>query len=233
MTTSKKTSFKPSPAVVALVAASDAAQKTSFQLVAEMNEAFGNPKGDFDNINEDQLRSQILNIHDEYLEVLSALGLDEEAIDRIRTIHRAFTAPEYFNKHGLKPLNKAELRDGLCDIQVFAMGAQHRAGVDGDRDMQDVISGVMTRFIKDEADKEATIALHAAKGVTDVYFEGEYPKMVMKSASDQPDAPKGKFLKSASYQNTVFRPVPGSADVVAAIQRRSLDVAEAAAEAQA
>jgi hypothetical protein len=57
--------------------------------------------------------------------------------------------------------------------------------------------------------------------------------MVMKSASDQPDAPKGKFLKSASYQNTVFRPVPGSADVVAAIQRRSLDVAEAAAEAQA
>jgi hypothetical protein len=38
--------------------------------------------------------------------------------------------------------------------------------------MQDVISGVMTRFIKDEADKEATIALHAAKGVTDVYFEG-------------------------------------------------------------
>jgi hypothetical protein len=81
--------------------------------------------------------------------------------------------------------------------------------------MQDVISGVMTRFIKDEADKEATIALHAAKGVTDVYFEGEYPKMVMKSASDQPDAPRGKFLKSASYVNTQFRMVVGSAVHVA------------------
>lgn len=66
------------------------------------------------------------------------------------------------------------------------------------------VDGVMTRFIKDDADKQATQALHAANGVTDVYFEGEYPTMVMKSASDQPDAPKGKFLKSASYKQTVF-----------------------------
>jgi hypothetical protein len=70
--------------------------------------------------------------------------------------------------------------------------------------MHTVVDAVFTRFIKDEADKAATIALHAAKGVTDVYFEGEYPKMVMKSASDQPDAPKGKFLKSASYSQPVF-----------------------------
>jgi hypothetical protein len=28
--------------------------------------------------------------------------------------------------------------------------------------------------------------------------------MVMKSASDQPDAPKGKFLKSASYSEPVL-----------------------------
>ena len=50
-------------------------------------------------------------------------------------------------------------------------------------------------------------AVVAAAGVTDVYFEGEYPTMIMKSASDQPDAPKGKFLKSASYKEPVFYPV--------------------------
>jgi len=72
-------------------------------------------------------------------------------------------------------------------------------------DMQSVIDGVMTRFVKDEDDLKATIALHAAKGTTEVYTEGEYPKMILKSAKDQPDAPKGKFLKSASYKNTQFK----------------------------
>ncbi len=62
----------------------------------------------------------------------------------------------------------------------------------------------MTRFIKDDADREATIAKHAALGVTKVYFEGRYPHMVMKSAEDQPEAPKGKFLKSASFKETQF-----------------------------
>ncbi|MBK6006360.1 hypothetical protein JJB11_09680 [Ramlibacter ginsenosidimutans] len=77
--------------------------------------------------------------------------------------------------------------------------------------MDAVVDGVMTWFIRDEADKHATIALHAAGGVTHVYFEGEYPLMVMKSASDQPDAPKGRFLKSASYQDTVFPPLDPAA----------------------
>lgn len=53
----------------------------------------------------------------------------------------------------------------------------------------------------------AEIALHAARGVIEVYFEGDYPVMVMKSAVDQPDAPKGKFLKSASYSQPVFHAV--------------------------
>ena len=100
-----------------------------------------------------------------------------------------------------------DTRDALCDIQVFANGAQHLMGVDGDDDMHAVVDGVMTRFIKDDADLKATMELHRAKGVSMVYFEGEFPKMIMKSAVDQPDAPKGKFLKSASYSNTVFPPV--------------------------
>lgn len=152
---------------------------TPFQRVAEMNTAFGNPKGNASNIDWSRLRSQCLNILDEYNELLVALSREE--IEGVR--------------------------DALCDIQVFANGAQHLMGVDGDADMHAVVDGVMTRFIKDEDDLQATILLHKAKGVKDVYFEGQFPKMVMKSAENQPDAPKGKFLKSASYRNTVFPPV--------------------------
>jgi predicted HAD superfamily Cof-like phosphohydrolase len=152
---------------------------TPFQRVAEMNTAFGNPKGNASNIDWKRLRSQCLNILDEYNELLVALSREEVE----------------------------GVRDALCDIQVFANGAQHLMGVDGDADMHAVVDGVMTRFIKDEDDKIATISMHRAKGVTEVYFVGEYPKMIMKSERDQPDAPKGKFLKSASYSNTVFPPV--------------------------
>jgi len=149
---------------------------TPNERIAEMNVAFGNPKGNTSNINWQKLHAQCKNILDEYNELLDALA--------------------YSDMHAV--------RDALCDIQVFASGAQHLMGINADADMHAVIDGVMTRFIKDVYDKDATVAMHAAKGVTQVYFEGEYPKMVMKSAVDQPDAPKGKFLKSASYTNTVF-----------------------------
>lgn len=179
--------------------------KTSFQLVADMNTAFGNMKGAVHEVDAQRLLKQCANIFDEYVELLQSFGFKEGLFTELRKAHRA--ALNHMDCGGLN-LNLEDFRDALCDIQVFDKGAQHLAGVDGDRDMQDVIEGVMSRFIKDEADKAATIALHAAKGVTKVYFEGEYPKMVMKSAEDQPDAPKGKFLKSASYKPTVFRDPP-------------------------
>lgn len=156
-------------------------RKTSFQRVAEMNTAFGNHVGDANNIDWDKLTNQCKNILDEY---------QNELVGYLAT------------------RNLTGVRDTLGDIQVFAMGGQHIAGVDGDADMNDIVDGVMTRFVKDEADLAATIAKHAAKGVTQVYTEGEYPKMILKSLVDQPDAPKGKFLKSASYQDTVFRDPP-------------------------
>lgn len=152
-------------------------RKTSFQRVAEMNTAFGNPRGYYRNVNFDGLMSQCENILDEYNELMDAIVARD----------------------------KDKIRDALCDIQVFAMGAQHKLGVNGDEDMDDVVDGVMTRFVKDEADLLATQAKHFANGIVHVYIEGEYPKMVLKSSCDQPDAPKGKFLKSASYKDTVFR----------------------------
>ena len=169
---------------------------TNFRRVSEMNEAFGNPKGDPSNI--ERVRKQCLNIVDELGELFVALGADPELLKGAVGHLKWVAGRQVYNT------NLTDARDALCDIHVFTYGAHHLLGIDADTDMAAVIDGVMTRFIKDADDKQATIAMHASKGVADVYFEGEYPHMVMKSASDQPDAPKGKFLKSASYRDTVF-----------------------------
>lgn len=172
--------------------------------VAVMNTAFGNPKGDFHNIDYERLTAQCRNILDEFLELWAALhGIETTELTHWRFEHGVEEAMRMCRTMANKP-DVDQIRDSLCDIQVFASGAQHFMGVNADEDMHEVVSKVMTRFIKDEADKEATIAKHAAKGVTNVYFEGDYPTMIMKSAEDQPDAPKGKFLKSASFSEPVF-----------------------------
>lgn len=179
--------------------------KTPFQRVSEMNTAFGNPKGNPNNIDWQRVRNQCKNIGDEFCELLSALGLPQVYVSAIRDIQRINTNPRLFRDY---EVDVTDVRDALADIHVFKDGALHMMGYDGDNDMADVVDGVMTRFIKDDDDKAATVAFHASKGVTEVYFEGEYPRMVMKSLVDQPDAPVGKFLKSVSYKNTAFRPAP-------------------------
>ena len=174
---------------------------TIFQKVAAMNNAFGNPAGNPKSINLERVRTQSLNIADELGELFSALGSDpaivKEAVSLFKQVG-GFT---------IKDSDIDQVRDALCDITVFAMGAQHLMGVDGDADLDTVVSNVMTRFIKDDADKQATIEKHAKNGITDVYLTGEYPTMVLKSASDQSDAPKDKFLKSASCVNHPFKPL--------------------------
>lgn len=173
---------------------------TPIQRVAAMNIAFGNPKGDYSNIDLNRVRRQTMNVFDEYCETLKALGLNPRALQELKDAH----ADIVFIHEFTEPVDLLQARDGLCDIQVFAGGSQHFMGVDGDADMHAVLDGVMTRFVKDQKDLSQTVAKHAGKGVTEVYTEGEFPTMVLKSAADQPDAPAGKFLKSASYRETVF-----------------------------
>lgn len=187
---------------------------SSFALVCAMNTAFGNPQGDacdflpmpdmssetethFNALPWNRLGRQMVNIEDEF--------------------HELMGWPETGEKGAFQRRDLDGVRDALCDIMVFALGAYHFLGIDADADMRTVVNAVMTRFIKDDADKLATIVKHAVKGVTDVYFEGEYPTMIMKSASDQPDAPRGKFLKSASYVEPVFAEItfPRDEDIVA------------------
>jgi hypothetical protein len=186
------------PAAATLV--KDVQPATTFQRVAEMNTAFGNAKGDPENIDWDKIRSQFKNVFDEYCEGLIALGYNPSVVADLQSAHTHYLSGQVATFEP-KPV---DFRDAVADIKVFADGCSHLAGYDGDADMHTVVDAVFTRFIKSQEDKEATQALHAGKGVTDVYFEGEYPKMVMKSARDQPDAPKGKFLKSASYSQPVF-----------------------------
>lgn len=170
--------------------------QTNFQRVAHMNAAFGNPKGEPHHIDVHRVRGQCMSIGHEFAELLSALGAEA---DDVKALVRAMDAVRFTGQVDLE-----QVRDSLCDAHVFAYGAHHLMGIDADRDMASVVDGVMTRFIKDDADRQATVAKHAAKGVTDVYFEGEFPTMVMKSASNQPDAPKGKFMKSASFAEPAF-----------------------------
>lgn len=175
---------------------------TNFQRVAAMNIAFGNPKGDPSNIDIDRIRKQCMNLPDELGELMIALGADASLVKA------AITNLKWVASKATGEVDLDGVRVALCDIHVFDYGTHHLMGIDADADMRAVVDGVMTRFIKDEADKEATVAAHAAKGVTEVYFEGSFPTMVMKSAIDQPDAPAGKFLKSASYREPVFAPLP-------------------------
>lgn len=174
--------------------------RTSFQYVSEMNEAFGNPKGSPIHFNSLRVRAQMKNILDEYKEFQEAITLLESYLMLVDV----YGVPYDLKVHS-KILEK--VRDALCDIQVFTMGAQHLIGVDGDRDMASVLDGVMTRFCRTQEELDETRAKFAAKGVTETYTQGEFPKLVLKSAVDQPDAPKDKFLKSVGYTDTVFYPV--------------------------
>jgi hypothetical protein len=169
---------------------------SNFEMVSIMNEAFRNPKGNPANIDWERIRKQCANIGYEFCELLEGLGVHFSAIDAIRDV---LADVSFTGKPDLK-----KVRDALCDVNVFSYGAHHLMGIDADRDMQSVLNALMSRFIKDPIDQEATIAMHAKKGVYSVYFQGDYPTMIMKSGYDQPDAPKGKFLKSASSQQPVF-----------------------------
>lgn len=175
---------------------------SNFVLVQHMNNAFGNSKGFADKINWPRIAKQSLSIADELAEVFVAMGAEKS---------RARKAAEEFKamlmnlvKAGSQKIDLDGVRDGLSDIHVFAYGAHHLMGIDADADLRSVIDGVMTRFIKDKSDLDATVKKHADNGITEVYFEGKFPEMVMKSKIDQPDAPQHKFLKSASYREPVF-----------------------------
>lgn len=146
------------------------------QDVKDMNVAFGNPEGDIENVNWEDLRTQIRCIPEEIDETM-------EAID----------------EH-----NVTKLIDGISDICVFAIGAAHKAGFDLEKSMKAVYISNMSKFITDDLLLAQTIAKYNQLGIA-VGEAGEYPTKYVFSMFDQYDVnekfyPKNKFLKSVAFK---------------------------------
>lgn len=97
------------------------------------------------------------------------------------------------------------LANDLLDIITFSTEAQIKVGANPTQDMEDVISGLFTRFCKDETELKDTLHKWQIEKGLEVYVEGEFPKAIVKSAKNQEDAPKDKFLKNVYYKDTVFK----------------------------
>jgi NTP pyrophosphatase (non-canonical NTP hydrolase) len=147
--------------------------------VCDMNQAFGYPKGKFDELSHsdwDSLFTQISCITEEVNETLKAIGM----------------------------MDKKELVDGICDILVFAIGAAHKAGIDLEKAMHAVYESNMSKFIINETDEIASIKKYAELGV-EMAVRGEYPRKVIYSTKNQTDEngkfwPCNKFAKSVSFK---------------------------------
>lgn len=90
------------PSIDAATQAIVIADETAAQFVARMNTAFGNPMGNLEAIDWDRLTKQCNAIPEEIKELRDAVAAGD--FDQIR--------------------------DALCDVAVFSLGAMHIAGVD-------------------------------------------------------------------------------------------------------
>ena len=187
-----------------------------FALVKEMNVAFGNPEGNPASIDMQALVMQAKSIGSEFVELMKALGYEVQMA----------IVPDQLNN----PVVMDDVRDALCDIMVFDLGAFHRMGIDAERDMAEVVGAVMTRFCKSEDELLATRAKYDALGVR-YTVHGEFPKVFLRSAEDQqmPEYPIGKFLKSAGYRQPSFYALPQApaapADAPSGLQRAYIGMA--------
>lgn len=120
------------------------------------------------------------------------------------SVHAAYT--ELMQAIDQRCLNDVQRR--LNDLVSECLILYARLQLDVERDMTSVVSAVMTRFCRDEAELCATEEKYDALGV-DYYIEGEFPRVCLKSRYDQPGPngdflPKGKFLKSVGMSLPVF-----------------------------
>jgi hypothetical protein len=155
-----------------------------FEDVSSLNDAFGNPKGDPLNPKWDRLKSQAKNILDEYNELMD---------------------------DGIGPKNMTEVRDAICDILVFTLGLGHMAGIDVEADMKVVDLSNRSKFCANDKELAATVDKYGKLGV-EVYCEGEYPLMRVKSYKEQTGNDgklyqANKMLKSVTFKEPVFVPL--------------------------
>ena len=172
--------------------------KTIFQLVSDMNVAFGNPQGDPNKIDGRRLLNQCKNIASEFIELMQGFGIKVDIfIGEPGSYETSFPDAE-------SQINW--IRDALCDIMVFALGGHHFMGYDADEDVAEVVDALMSRICKDELHAQRTVEHYQSLGLQ-VYTEKTAFGIAVKSLVDQqmPEFPKGKFLKALGYRKPVFK----------------------------
>lgn len=105
--------------------------------------------------------------------------------------------------------NPIKLRDALCDISVFVMGAAHIAGLPFEEDMKEVFNSNMSKFCENEDVLASSLRKYRELEI-EVDVRGNYPNVYLVSSQDQWGLddkfyPLGKFLKSTSFIEPIFK----------------------------
>lgn len=174
--------------------------KTTFEKVSELNQAFGNARGDILKPDAKKILSQAKLCLEESVEMLTEgfPGLDVKV-----TVDRS-------NWHG--ELNLDQILDAQGDLTTVNDGVAHIVGFNGNLGYSRVHRSNMSKFIVDEAGVQPALEYYYDLGlvVEDLRIEGEFPQKCIKVARDCVDSkgksyPVGKFLKNMhAFQEPVF-----------------------------
>lgn len=164
--------------------------QTTFEKVAQLNEGFGNPKGDLSNPNVKAIRKQ-------------ALLCLEEAIEMVEAAHPGVKVHwEVTGDANNTGVDFIALMDAQGDLTTVNDGVAHIAGFDGNACYDLVHESNMSKFIGSEGDKIKALAYYYEQGFQpdDLYLHGNYPTMCIKVRRDiklnGKFYPEGKFLKN-------------------------------------
>lgn len=168
--------------------------KTTFEKVAALNEAFGNPKGDLFNPNVKAIRKQAMLCLEEAIEMVEA------AYPGTRILwqwDKCMQPPEES-----KGINLRGLVDAQGDLTTVNDGAAHIAGFNGNDVYNAVHVSNMSKFIGQEEDKVKALSYYYDIGFQpdDLELRGDYPhKAIIVKRDIKLNGkfyPGGKFLKN-------------------------------------
>lgn len=164
--------------------------QTTFEKVAQLNEGFGNPKGDLSNPNVKAIRKQAMLCLEEAVEMVEA------AYPGLKIVCQITGATDETS------IDMVGLLDAQGDLTTVNDGVAHIAGFDGNACYDLVHESNMAKFISSEGDKIKALAYYYEQGFQpdDLYLHGNYPTMCIKVRRDiklnGKFYPEGKFLKN-------------------------------------
>lgn len=167
--------------------------KSNAQKVAELNIAFGNPKGDLANPDANKLRKQAMLCLEESVEAV-------ENADRTKLVSINFQAKP--SNADTVPYDLIGLMDAVGDILTVAYGLAHVAGFDADEVYQRVHDSNMSKFVTCDEEVEPALSYYWNLGYPSdsLAIEGDYPQAIIRvlkdTTIDGKVIPAGKFLKN-------------------------------------